>query len=315
MSERTLLVGRTEELAQLNEATEQARHGQGSIVLLCGEAGVGKSRLAAETAAGFDRVLWGSASEGATVSYGPVVEALRSQLRSDPEALAGCGPLLSHLALLLPELGEAAAESERATIFEAVRCALAHLAGEQPLIVILDDLQWSDETTLELLGALADPLQQLPVLVIAAYRSDGLARDHRLRWLRNELRRDGRLEELSLGPLDRPAVAELLTGLLPEAPSPALARTIHDRTMGSPFFVEELVAALNARDALRPGRRGLELAERDEVPCARFGPRSGAGRHLRPLRRSPRSSRDGRGHWPAGRSRSRCRVRPRRRLG
>jgi len=266
MSERTLLVGRADELARLNEAAERAREGHGSIVLLCGEAGVGKSTLATEAATGFDRVLWGSASDGATVSYGPVVDALRSQLRLDPDALAECGPLLPHLALLLPELGEAAAESERATIFEAVRCALAHLSDSQPLILVLDDLQWSDETTLELLAALAGPLQQLPVLVIAAYRSDGLPRDHRLRWLRNELRRDGQLEELSLEALDRPAVAELLTELLPEAPSPALARTVHDRTMGSPFFVEELVAALNARKALRPGRRGLELAERDEVP-------------------------------------------------
>lgn len=266
MSERTLLVGRADELAQLNEAAERARQDHGSIVLLAGEAGVGKSTLAAEAAAGFDQALWGSASDGATVSYGPIVEALRSQLRADPEALAGCGPLLPHLALLLPELGEAAGESERATIFEAIRCALAHLGETMPTVVVLDDLQWSDETTLELLAALAGALEQMPVLVIAAYRSDGLPRDHRLRWLRNELRRDGQLEELSLEALDRPAVGELLGELLPDAPSPALTRTVHDRTMGSPFFVEELVGALNARNALRPGRRGLELAERDEVP-------------------------------------------------
>ncbi|HET9198465.1 MAG TPA: AAA family ATPase [Solirubrobacterales bacterium] len=265
MSERTL-VGRADELAQLNEAAERARLGEGSLVLLCGEAGVGKSSLAAAAAAGFDLPLWGSATAGSTVSYGPIVDALRSRLRVDPEALAGCGPLLPHLALLLPELGEAAAESERATIFEAVRCALAHLGEREPAVVVLDDLQWSDETTLELLAALVGPLRQMPVLVIAAYRSDGLPRDHRLRWLRNELRRGGRLEEIALEPLDRPAVAELLRELLSEAPSPALARTVHDRTMGSPFFVGELVAALNARNALRPGRRGLELAERDEVP-------------------------------------------------
>ncbi len=266
MSERTLLVGRADELARLNEAAERAREGHGSIVLLCGEAGVGKSSLAAAAAAGFDLTLRGSASNGVTVSYGPIVDALRSQLRAEPDSLAECGPLLPHLALLLPELGEAAAESERATIFEAIRCALAHLSAEQPLVVVLDDLQWSDETTLELLAALAGPLQQLPVLVIAAYRSDGLPRDHRLRWLRNELRRGGQLEEISLEPLDRADVAALLGQLLPEDPSPALARTVHDRTMGSPFFVEEMVAALNARDALRSGRRGLELAERDEVP-------------------------------------------------
>ena len=187
MSERTLLIGRTSELAQLAEAAERARQGHGSIVLLCGEAGVGKSSLAAAAAAGFEISLRGLASNGVTVSYGPIVDALRSRLREDPEALAECGPLLPHLALLLPELGEAAAESERTTIFEAIRCALAHLSAEQPLVLVLDDLQWSDETTLELLAALDRPLQQLPVLVIAAYRSDGLPRDHRLRWLRNEL--------------------------------------------------------------------------------------------------------------------------------
>ncbi|HEX6781791.1 MAG TPA: AAA family ATPase [Solirubrobacterales bacterium] len=266
MGEARLLVGRADELARLNEAAERARLGQGSIVLLSGEAGVGKSSLAAAAAADFDLALWGSATDGATVSYGPIVDALRSRLRTDPDALAGCGPLLPHLALLLPELGEAAAESERATIFEAIRCALAHLGEREPAAVVLDDLQWSDETTLELLAALAGPLQQLPVLLVVAYRSDGLPRDHRLRWLRNELRRGGQLEELTLEPLDRVAVGELLRELLPEAPSPALVRTVHDRTMGSPFFVGELVAALEARRALRSGRRGLELAERDEIP-------------------------------------------------
>lgn len=266
MSERTPLVGRADELARLNEAAEEAHLGNGSIVLLAGEAGVGKSSLAEAATEGFDVVLRGAASNGVTVSYGPIVDALRSRLRADPEALADCGPLLPHLALLLPELGETAAESERATIFEAVRCAFAHLSAEQPAVVVLDDLQWSDETTLELLAALAEALRQLPVLVVAAYRSDGLPRDHRLRWLRNELRRGSALNELTLEPLDRPAVGELMRELLPEEPSPALVRTVHDRTVGSPFFVEELIGALQARDALRPGRRGLELAERDELP-------------------------------------------------
>lgn len=266
MEKGTPLVGRAAELARLGEAAEQARNGSGSLLLLCGEAGVGKSRLTAEAAGDWDLALRGAAADGSATPYGPIVEALRSHLRSDPEALAGCGPLLPHLALLLPELGEAAAETERATIFEAIRCALAHLSAERPALIVLDDLQWSDETTLELLAALAEPLQRMPVLVIGAYRSDGLPRDHRLRWLRNELRRSGQLEELSLDPLDRDGVGQLLTALLPSAPSPSLARTVHDRTMGSPFFVEELVAALQVRGALQPGRRGLELSEEDEIP-------------------------------------------------
>ncbi len=266
MSTQTPLVGRADELARLTEAVARAQGGHGSFVLLAGEAGVGKSRLAREAAAPADVVLYGAASNGATIAYGPIVAALRSRLRTDADALAGCGALLPHLALLLPELGPAAAESERATIFEAVRCAFAHLGSEGPVVVVLDDLQWSDDTTLELLAALADPLRQMPVLVVGTYRSDGLPREHRLRWLRNELRRGGRLEELALEPLDRAGVEALLGELLPEEPSPSLVRTIHDRTLGSPFFVEELVTALEARGSLRPGGRGLELVERDEVP-------------------------------------------------
>jgi DNA-binding NarL/FixJ family response regulator len=266
MTTRTPLVGRATELARLGEAVEQAKNGSGSILLLSGEAGIGKSRLAAEAAARSQLSLRGAASDGSAVPYGPIVAALRSRLREDPRALDGCGSLLPHLALLLPELGEPAGEVERETIFEAVRCAFAHLSGEQAVTVVLDDLQWSDETTLELLAALAEPLGQLPVLVIAAYRSDGLPRDHRLRWLRNELRRGGRLQEAALEPLDRQGVAELLQALLAVEPSPALARTVHDRTLGSPFFVEELVAALRVRGALRQSPRGLELKEGDEVP-------------------------------------------------
>ncbi len=266
MTAQTPIVGRADELARLSEALERAREGHGSLLLLAGEAGVGKSRLAREAASGADVVLYGAASNGVAVAYGPIVAALRSRLRTDPEALADCGALVSHLALLLPELGPAAKESERATIFEAVRCAFAHLGAERPVVIVLDDLQWSDDTTLELLAALAAPLREMPVLVIGTYRSDGLPREHRLRWLRNELRRSGHLDELALEPLDPTGVEALLRELLPEEPSPALTRTIQDRTLGSPFFVEELVAALEARGSLRPGRRGLELVERDEVP-------------------------------------------------
>jgi DNA-binding CsgD family transcriptional regulator len=267
MGTRTPLVGREEELARIGEALERARSGNGSLLLVSGEAGVGKSRLAADIAADAGGpVLRGAAVNGFTSPYGPIVAALRSQLRSDPQALADCGPLHPHLAVLLPELGEPAAESDRATIFEAIRCAFAHLCAAQAAVVVLDDLQWSDETTLELLAALASPLQEMPVLVIGIYRSDGLPRDHRLRWLRNEVRRGGRLQEVTLDPLDREATGALLGELLPEAPSPALLDAVHDRTMGSPFFTEELVTALTLRDSLRPSRHGLELAERDEVP-------------------------------------------------
>jgi DNA-binding NarL/FixJ family response regulator len=265
MTGQTPLVGREAERDRLGEAVERAREGAGSVLLLCGEAGVGKSRLAGEAGGEEVLLLRGAAANGVTVAYGPVVDALRSCLRADPDALAGCGPLLPHLALLLPELGPPTEDTERATIFEAVRCALAHLGAERTVVLVLDDLQWSDETTLELIAWLAPSLPAMPVLLIAAHRSDGLPRDHRLRWLRNELRRNGQLQELALEPLDRDGVAALLAELLPDPPAPSLVRTIHDRTAGSPFFVEELVAALQVRGALEAGAEGLALSDQEEV--------------------------------------------------
>ena len=133
------------------------------------------------------------------------------------------------------------------------------------MLVLLDDLHWSDEVTLELLAALAGTLEEMPMAVIAAYRSDGLPRDHKLRWLRNELRRSGDLEELVLAPLDPEETGALLANLLPGNPSPALVRAIYERTQGVPFFVEEMAGALLAGDRLQAGPRGLELGG-DHLP-------------------------------------------------
>ena len=267
MGTKTPLVGREDERARLAQAVERARDGHGGLLLVSGEAGVGKSRLAAEAlAADGATALHGAATSGSTAPYGPIVAALRAHLRERPRALEHCGPLREHLALLLPELGAPPAASDRATLFEAVRCAFAQLADGAPAVVVLDDLHWSDDASIELLAALAAPLRAMPVLAIGTYRSDGLAREHRLRWLRNELRRAGQLDELALEPLDREQTAVLLGALLPEPPSPALVRAIYDRTLGSPFFVEELVAALRVTGALHGGRHGLELADRDDVP-------------------------------------------------
>src|SRR4051794_10242597 len=266
MDLRSSLVGRDAERAQLSQAEDRAREGTGCLLLLSGEAGGRKTRLADEAAAASSAVvLRGAASSSAVAPYGPLIAALRGYLRAEPDGLGACGPLRSHLALLLPELGEQAPATDRAMIFEALRCAIATAAGDGHALVLLDDLHWSDEVTIELLAALAAPLQEMPVTVVAAYRSDGLPRDHKLRWLRNELRRAGALEELVLSPLDEDGTSELLVHRLPEAPSPALVRALHARTQGVPFFVEEMADALLAGDRLQAGPRGLDLAG-DLVP-------------------------------------------------
>src|SRR4051794_4694013 len=261
------LVGRQEERERLEEAICRAATGNGALVLVAGEAGVGKTCLVDSVAADAPAlVLRGASMQGATAPYGPLVAALRSHLRADPEALDDCGPLRGHLAVLLPELGPRAESSDRATLLEAVRCAIAHLAAGQPVVLVLDDLHWSDAATLDLLAGLAEALDELPVLVIGTYRSDGLPRDHGVRRLRNDLRRAGRLDELVLDPLGPEETGLLLTAVLAEQPARSLARAVHDRTAGVPFFVEELARALHAAGALRPGRQGLELAADDDVP-------------------------------------------------
>ena len=267
MATSSVLVGRSEELSRLEEALEQAHLGSGSLVLVAGDAGVGKTRLVDHVSGGSGApVLWGRARQGAATPYGPVVSALRSLLRVDPHGLDECGPLRDQLALILPELGQPAPESDRATLLEAVRAALAHVASEQAAVVVLDDLQWSDETTLELLPALAESVSDLQLLIIATYRSDGLPRDHPLRRVRHELRRSGRLTEVTIPPLTPPETAELLTHLLEQPPAPSLVRAVYDRTAGVTFFVEELAQALLVTNALVAGRRGLELARGGEVP-------------------------------------------------
>jgi DNA-binding CsgD family transcriptional regulator/tetratricopeptide (TPR) repeat protein len=255
-------IGRAEAGAQLRAAVAAAASGHGALVLVSGEAGVGKTRFV-EHAVGDVPLVRGVATPG-SVPFAPVVDALRGYLRSAPGGLAQCGPLRRHLALLLPELGDAEPTADRATLFEAIRCGLVAMVAEKPAVLLLDDVHASDEATLDLLAALAPSLADLPLLGVAAYRSDELARSHPLRRLRHELRRSRTLVEIGLEAFAEDETAALVEQVLGERPSPRLAHAIHARTCGIPFFVEELTAAL--ADRLEPGPDGTELALDADVP-------------------------------------------------
>jgi len=260
------LIGREREQARLQAWAAEVFAGRGSLVLLAGEAGVGKTSLARRALAGSGlQVLEGVGTQGGTSAFGPVVEVLRAHLRSEGGGPLVEGPLAGHLALLLPELGPPAAETDRATLFEAIRLALAAIAARGPAAVFLDDLQWADDATLELLGALARSLDTQPLLVLGAYRSDELPRDHAIRRLRSELRRAGRLRQVTVESLGAEATATLLERTLGAA-GPTLRRAVFDRTDGVPFFVNELGSALAAGGRLQAGLSGLELLEGEDVP-------------------------------------------------
>src|SRR5215218_7757457 len=160
------LIGRDEERARLADRLDRAIAGEGALVLVAGEAGVGKTRLMDGLAVSSPAaVLRGGASRDATPAYGPVVAALRSFLRANPGGLDDCGPLGEQLRVLLPELGPAPQVADRATVHEAVRCALVTAARDRGALILLDDLQWSDAATLELLSALAGSLSLTPLLI------------------------------------------------------------------------------------------------------------------------------------------------------
>ena len=261
------LIGREREQATLTEAIAAAGSGEGGVVLVGGEAGVGKTRLirAVLTASGL-RILAGSAGPGGTSSYGPIVSALRTYLRAVPDGLGEIGPLTAHLAHLLPELGSPPMHSDLPTLIEAVRSALVTIGRAQPTAVFLDDLHWADAASLELLPALVAGLAGEPVALVGAYRSDDLPRGHVLRRVRTELRRDGRLREVTIEPLDLAGTAVLAARVLGGPPGSRLAALLYHRTQGVPFFVEELSAALVDSSRLTDGPGGWELAGAGEVP-------------------------------------------------
>lgn len=261
-----VLVERETEQAWLSTPLHAALQGRGSLVLVAGEAGIGKTRLSEQAVDGIDaHILRGTPGPGA-VAYGPIITALRSFLRNLPDGFEPSAPLRPHLALLLPELGEPAPSSDRATLFEAIRCALVKIVERRPAVLLLDDLQASDDATLEVLAALADPLEEMPLLVVGTYRSDEVPRTHPLRRLRDELRREARLHELTLRPLTREGTAALVARVLGTTPTSRLVVTLHDRTGGVPFFIEELAAALLDSGRLTSTPVGLDLVADDELP-------------------------------------------------
>ena len=256
------LIGRQRETAWLTEAVSDALAGRGALVLLAGEAGVGKTHLA-EAALHGAPLLRGAAQPPGAAAYGPVVAALRWRLRGDPAALDACGPLRAHLAMLLPELGPPRADQRSRHDVRGDPLRAAHARARRRL---LDDLQWSDGATLELLSALAAPLRELPLLIVAAYRSDEVGRGHPLRRLRADLRRGRLLREIVVAPLDQAASTGARRARARRPPSPALAAALYDRTQGVPFFV----AGARRRAAggrSRPRGRGRARARRTTTTC------------------------------------------------
>ncbi len=262
------LVGRTREMEFLNQALSASRNGAGRCVLVAGEAGMGKSRLAAEISSRAARDRWtiieGHCTEqDNSFPYAPWIDALRSFLapKSAAEVSELLGPLAAELVKLLPELSwllpslqptpplEPQAEKHR--LVETLTRFATSLAVARPLLVVLEDLHWSDEQSLELLHYLIRRVAPLSVLVIGTFRSDELS--PQLTQHRTRLIRDRHVEEIHLAPLSRDEVMQMASAIWrTDRPIPAgWFDRLLPLTEGNPFFVQELAKSLRRE-------RGLE---------------------------------------------------------
>jgi predicted ATPase len=279
----SVLVGRATELAAIDEARARAAAGEPAVVLLAGEAGIGKTRLAAEAAghaeAAGSLVLRGACVElgGEGLPFAPIVDALRALVQSvGPERLDSLlGPSRADLARLLPQLdpvGQAQPleSGTTARLFDSILGLVGRLAAEQPLVLLIEDLHWADRSTLDLLAFLVRALRDERVLVLLTYRSDELHRRHPLRPLLAELDRLRRVQRCELRRFDRTDVAAQLAGILGERPNETLVERVFARSDGNAFLVEEVLdlARDGGADVLPESLRDVLLARTDRLSDA-----------------------------------------------
>jgi class 3 adenylate cyclase len=259
-------VGRETEMERMRAAVDGAIEGQGRLLLVVGEPGIGKTRAAEELATYATvrgaRVHWGRCreDEGAP-AYWPWVQAMRSYAReSDPVALQWqMGGGAPEIAQLVPEVAErqegapaATGETEEARfrLFDSVTTFLCNAANDRPLVLVLDDLHWADEPTLLLLKFAAREVGSSGLLIVGTYRDVELGRHHPLARVLGELAEVEAAERISLGGLDVDDV-ERYIGMTAGGTVPAgLARAVHSQTDGNPFFVGEVVRLLASEGRL-----------------------------------------------------------------
>ncbi len=245
------LVGREDELARLDGALERARGGEARAVLVAGDAGVGKTRtldeVAARAAAAGATVLTGHCVDLGDVGlpYLPFTEIL-GQMAADERfaAVLAAHPVAERLLGGGPE-DDGGAPRSRLLLFEGVAALLTELADIAPLLLVLEDLHWADQSSRDLLRFLLSRgvLQRHRIAVFASYRADDLHRRHPLRPLLAELVRLPAVERLELRPLPDADVARLVRALRPRPLPDTTVHRIVERAEGNAFYAEELVAA------------------------------------------------------------------------
>jgi DNA-binding CsgD family transcriptional regulator len=262
-----VLVGRSRPVSAARELLERAAGGAGGVLLVTGEAGVGKSRLLRATAddarsAGFVTLQGACFEADRAIPYAPLLDLVRSFASSASAAVAAhcfthAGP---ELVTLFPELRSILVDAEplialdpeqdRRRLFFAIGRAIESVSKSQPVLIVFEDVHWSDEATLDLIVHLARAIVAQPVVLAISHRTDevGTALAHAL----TELDRTRLALELPLGRLSPSEVATMLAAVFGEAEGidEHFVDTLHGYTEGNPFFVEEVLKGLIATGTL-----------------------------------------------------------------
>ncbi len=286
-SERTRLlslVGRASERSELLASVEGIFDDLGGVILVEGEAGVGKTRLVQEVARDLEwrgaQVLWGSASPmEITPPYGPLAQALGSSLTPlrmnqlaqviEPIWMQVLKPFILELAALKPDLPPAPAlksEQEQIRLVEAFVQALRGWAQISPCALILEDLQWADSQTLDLLAALPRRLEDLAVVVIGTQRSEE-ARSYPALWEKLQaIDRAGLRGRMKLERLNQRATGELIRSSLgTKQAAPLFEARLYQETEGNPLFVLETLQVLYDEGLLNCNESGQWSTPWDEL--------------------------------------------------
>ncbi|UGQ14180.1 AAA family ATPase [Yinghuangia sp. ASG 101] len=275
-----VFVGRLPELSRLADALRDADAGTPAVVLIGGEAGVGKTRLLQEFFAQVEP-KGTVTSVGACLELGaeglpfaPVSAAMRALADTvGAELNAAVAGREQDLAWVMPHLapvpnGDASGDYDRARLFELMLRVLEKLGEHRTLVVAFEDLHWADASTRELLSFLVRSLRRGRILLVGTYRADAVDRRHPLRPFLAELDRIRSVRRLDLGRLTLSQVGEQLRGILGEDPPRGLIRQIYRKSEGNAFFVEELACSVRqgCLTGLSDTLRDLLLIRVEELP-------------------------------------------------